>query len=397
MGILYDNGEMMNLKNILVIFLVSWAFFWYTMVYSSFYKNHDVTYSGVAGKNMYVWDQILSKTIVVFKSKENISNYEIHSLCKIKSEFLYTIQTQNFFSVEIDDKNCKNGNFYLKDDTGNIILNTHFTLNILSDFDLYNKFTDYTDVLLTQASETLVTQAQKFKLFASTRDTNVNFEYVQKLRIYDEAVYQNKKIEEILEKRKIKYLVPIIGKWLPDGKNISKFPNWGRPYRASYTNAVHEGWDIDAPNGSKVVSIDDGVIVKIVNNFTFSDIGKIKKWQNLTPEDKLINLDILRGNQVWIKTMKWDVIFYAHLSSVVSGLEVWQKVKRGQYIWNTGITWVPDEDYKDYHLHFELKKNPYSKAKAGKNSLLDYMAWDWYFKWESVKYMLENQYKIFEK
>lgn len=367
------------------------------MVYSSFYKNIDVVYSGASGKNIYLGSPILSKTIVVFESKEDISTYSIHSLCHTKTEFLYTLASKSFFSLQIDDKNCKNEYFYLKDTQGNVLSNTRFRLYLISDFDLYNKMSDYTDTLLSQASEKLLTQKQKLKLFASIDERHPNFEYVQKWRVYDETLYQNEKIKEILDKRKSKYVIPIVGKKLPDGKNISKFPNGGRPYRAHYTNAIHEGWDIDAPNGSEVIAIDDGIILKMVKNFTFSDLNKIKKWESLTQEDKLKNLDILRGNQVWIKTMKWDVIFYAHLSEVSDDLLVWQKINRGQYIGRTGITGVPDEDYKDYHLHFELKKNPYSKAKAGKNRELDYMWWDWYFKWKKVEYILEHQYNIFER
>lgn len=387
----------MTVKHVGIVFFITSIFFWYTMVYSSFYKNLDIKYAWVSGKSMYLWSKELSKTIVVFDAKEDISDYTIHSLCQSKTEFLYTMASKNFFSFQINDGDCKNEYFYLQDAEGNILSNTRFRLYIISDFDLYNKFSDYTDMLLSQASEKLVTQAKKLKLFASIDENNPNFEYVQKLRVYDESLYQNQKIEEILLKRQNKYKIPVEWYSLPDGKNISKFPNWGRPYRANYTNAVHEGWDIDAPNNTPVISIDDGIVLKVVRDFSFGDLKKIQKKESLSAQDKLINLDILRGNQVWIKTMKGDVIFYAHLSSVDPEIEVWKKVERGQYIWNTGITWVPDEDYKDYHLHFELRKNPYSKAKAGKNTELDYMWWDRYFKWETLKNILEKQYKIFEQ
>ncbi len=387
----------MNLKNIFVIFLISALFFWYTLVYSSFYKNIEINFSGVSGKNIYLDSQKLSGVIVAFQSKDMISNYTIHSNCKTTTEFLYTLWTQNFFYLNVNDIHCKNNNFYLKDQNWNVIINTNFQLNLVSDFDLYNRFTDYTDTLLVQANDKLLAQMQKFKLFASVDEREANFEYIQKSRIYDESLYQNQKIEEILLKRQNKYKIPVEWYNLPDGKNVSKFPNWGRPYRASYTHAVHEGWDIDAPNNTPVVSIDYGIVIKIVNNFQFSDLAKIKKWDGITHEDRYKNLDILRWNQVWIKTMKWDVIFYAHLSTVAPWLGVWKQVQKWQYIWNIWITWVPDEDYKDYHLHFELKKNPYSKAKAGKNTEVDYMAWDWYFKWESIKSILEHQYRIFEK
>gem|GEM_PF-6114803 len=81
----------MNLKNIFVIFLISALFFWYTLVYSSFYKNIEINFSGVSGKNIYLDSQKLSGVIVAFQSKDMISNYTIHSNCKTTTEFLYTL------------------------------------------------------------------------------------------------------------------------------------------------------------------------------------------------------------------------------------------------------------------------------------------------------------------
>lgn len=64
----------MSLKNIFVIFLVSSVFFWYTMVYSSFYKNPEIHFSGVSGRNLYLDSQKLSGTIAVFHSKKIFQN-----------------------------------------------------------------------------------------------------------------------------------------------------------------------------------------------------------------------------------------------------------------------------------------------------------------------------------
>ena len=76
--------------------------------------------------------------------------------------------------------------------------------------------------------------------------------------------------------------------------NPSKLPNSGRPFRAETTDGIHHGWDIDAPIGTPVRAMEDGVIVRIVNNFSWSDFAKIIKGKNLSYETKTQNLDILR-------------------------------------------------------------------------------------------------------
>jgi hypothetical protein len=37
---------------------------------------------------------------------------------------------------------------------------------------------------------------------------------------------------------------------------------------------------------------------------------------------ELKNLDVLRGKQVWLKTLKGDVVFYSHLAEVDISLRV---------------------------------------------------------------------------
>jgi hypothetical protein len=122
-------------------------------------------------------------------------------------------------------------------------------------------------------------------------------------------------------------------------------------------------------------------------------LNKIKRT-NLTFDQKTINLDILRWNQVWLQTARWDVVFYAHLRNIPKNLKVGQIVEPWTIFGEIWISWVPDRHYKDYHLHFAIMKNPFDNKK--KHSFLDYMKWDWYFKWKSLEYVLENQKNIFK-
>jgi hypothetical protein len=42
------------------------------------------------------------------------------------------------------------------------------------------------------------------------------------------------------------------------------------------------------------VALDNAIVLKVINNFKFSDLNNIKYSGNLSLEDKVKNLDILR-------------------------------------------------------------------------------------------------------
>jgi hypothetical protein len=142
--------------------------------------------------------------------------------------------------------------------------------------------------------------------------------------------------------------------------------------------------------------LDDWIIVRTVNNFEFSDLKKITKWKNLTSDVLTRNLDILRWNQVWLKTMSWDIIFYSHLNEIFSNVNVWEVVKKWQPLWTIWKTGVPDANYTDYHLHFEVQRNPFNLWKNDSYDIDDYLKWNWLFKWEKHDYILANQFNYFE-
>jgi len=62
--------------------------------------------------------------------------------------------------------------------------------------------------------------------------------------------------------------------------------------------------------------MDDGVILRKVDNFSWSDFDRVVKTGEISEEQKVQNLDLLRGNQLWLKTLKGDVVIYAHLDSI---------------------------------------------------------------------------------
>ena len=105
----------------------------------------------------------------------------------------------------------------------------------------------------------------------------------------------------------------------------------------------------------------------------------------------------MRGNQVWIKTMKWDVAFYSHLEEIFPEIKEWMILKRWQPVWTVWATWVPEEGYSDFHLHLSLQSNPLDTARAWTYTYLDIMWWPWSFKGQSASYTLEHYHDIFEK
>lgn len=384
----------MNIKKIFLAITVAWIF-WISVVYSNYVKINEIKIAWILSKNIIIDSINLNKTIIAFKSPIDISWNEIKWICKTNTDYLYKKDDLYFFQIELLQKDCFNGNYYLKNYNWDLILNSHFELNLVNNFGIYNNFVDQSDNSLKMLEEYYLNNLEKNYLFKklTTLDTNLNF--IKKNRTYLESEFYYNVITNILQKRKSKYVLPV--KWYDLSHRHTKLPNSARPYRASYTDWVHNWWDIDAPYWTPVISIDNWMIVKIVNWFKFEDLDQINYSKNLTNDEKRVNLDILRWNQVWIKTMKWDVIFYAHLSEIDNNLKVWDFVSKSQYLWKIWISWVPDKDYNDYHLHFELKKNPRDSNKNWKYTLMDYMRWDWYFKWKDDKYILENQYNIFQK
>ena len=84
------------------------------------------------------------------------------------------------------------------------------------------------------------------------------------------------------------------------------------------------------------------------------------------------------------------------VNQVYDNIQVWTMIKAWTEIGTVWKTWVPDKEYKDFHLHFEVRQNPYTSTKVWKNTVLDYMWWNWYFKWYDREYLLQNQYNIFK-
>lgn len=344
--------------------------------------------------NIYLNSNDLNKTLLAYKSSYDLSTAKFQSSCSTTTKFINKKWDLYLFELTVTDKNCSNPNFFLKSELW--ILNDT-ELNLVSDYKLYSILLDYS----TKDLENVLTQANKnsskFKIFADYKNDVLNdgYNFLKKKRMYEELIYKWTLVNNILEKRKEKYISPVPWYSLPI-KNPSKFPNAWRPYRAWLTDWIHHSWDIDTPFWQKVVALDDGIIIRLVKNWDKTDLSKIRKWAKLTNDDKMRNLDIYRWNQVWLKTMKWEIIMYAHLGKVVDSLKEWTMVSKWDNFWTVWVTWVPEEWYDDYHLDFSVSENPYNLWKAWSYDIVDYMNWPWKFKWKSLQYIIDHQNDIFE-
>ena len=346
-------------------------------------------------KNIFLNSNKLDNTLVIVESDSSISDYNFHSLCNTKTKFLWKKLWKYYFKVDFLDVDCNSSDLFLKN-KDSIVINSNIKLNVVDHADLFSLFIDYSDEDLNSFNETLESNIKKYSLFKDYDDSSSldYYNFLTKNRVYNELVYKKRVLDSILLKRSEKYISPV--EWYNISSDHSKIPNAGRPYRESYTDWIHHGWDIDAPIDTEVRALDDGIIVRIVSNFDYSDLSKIYYSENLTYEQELRNLDLLRWNQVWLKTSKWDVVFYSHLDKVYNDLKEWDFVQRAYPLWTVWVSWVPDKNYTDYHLHFAIQKNPYNKDKVWKYDMEDYMKWDWYFKWETKQYILSNQDKVFD-
>lgn len=384
----------MTLKKIISFILIIFFVFFNWFVFWDFQKNQNIKIVDILSKDIYLESQKLNKTVVVVYSLNDVSNYKIHSNCKIDTNLLEKKDNYYFFELSFLDKNCKNWNFYFKNEKI-IYLNSFFKLNLFSFEENFLNFSKYKEDELDNLRNNLENKYIEFREFANYKNSIYKYNLFKKSRTFFEIQQKIEFIDYLINLRKEKYKIPIVWEKLPE-KNLSKLPNSKRPYRENYTNWIHEWWDIDANLWKEIVSIDDWIIIRIVKDFKFEDLKKLNKSKKLSQEQKLNNLDILRWNQIWLQTSKWDIIFYSHLDKIFDGIKVWDFVKKWYKIATVWKTWVPVYDYKDFHLHFELRKNSF-KTDQKNYTFIDFMKWDWYFKWKNSDFILKNQYNIFQK
>ncbi|QFR39713.1 M23 family metallopeptidase [Candidatus Gracilibacteria bacterium 28_42_T64] len=387
----------MNKKPIIISLISVLLFsvlFGYSLVFSGVYAFKGITLSFKSSNNIYLDSGNLYKTKLIFKSGKSLENKKITSRCNIFSKFIQKKDDLYLFELQYLDNTCRDNKISFRDEENEIIFMT--SLNIHSELSIYQKLLDLNDEKLQAFHSILKNKINIFSQYKTySKDLGIShYSFLKKKRTLKELIYTYSVVNNIVEKRTEKYIVPIVGEKI--STNANKIPNALRSYRSDYTDGVHHGWDVGDTFGEKVVAIDDAIVMRVVSNFDYSDLQKIKKSETLTKEEKLRNLDLLRGNQVWLKTTRGDVIFYSHLSNIFTGIEEGVLVKKGEPVGTVGVSGVPEKNYADYHLHFAIHKNPYNIARAGKYDIEDYMKWDWYYKGKDKNYIIEDQSNLFE-
>ena len=153
---------------------------------------------------------------------------------------------------------------------------------------------------------------------------------------------------------------PIMGAQLP--QDPSFLPNARRAYR----QGVSQGFDfygedagIPIPYGTPVIAAADAAVTRVDDDYRELEP---EAWRTLLAEvarsgAEEEQLDSLRGRQVWLRTDDDITLRYAHLSGIAEGLEVGDRVYRGQVIGFVGNSGTDDGvagNTRGARLHFEV-------------------------------------------
>lgn len=386
-----------------ILFVIVWKYiisnvFVYAEKTEKLLEEQDVNYKinlvYKSNENIYLDSNNLKTSTIIFKSKNDLSNFKLSSNCNVFSNTAQKKWDYYVFNIKYLKNECKDYRIILINNLWYVWYN--FRLNFIKKIDLYKRFIDYSDKDLKHISMyyyNKIKSIKKYNRFNFKIEKNY-YKYLIKNKLLKEYMYNFQLIKDILIKRKSKYQIPVANTILPTKSN--KLPNSQRPYRSKYTDWLHHWIDIDTALWSNLYALDDAIVIRVVRDWRWQDFTKLK-YQNLSIEDKANNLDILRWNQVWLKTMKWEVVFYSHFDKIYKNITEGILVKKWQVLWNIWVSGIPDKKYDDYHLHFTIMQNKYLKEKAWQYKNNDYLYWDWKFKWESLEYILDNTYNIFDK
>ena len=198
-------------------------------------------------------------------------------------------------------------------------------------------------------------------------------------------------VQDVLDIRKSKFSLPITHVKIPTKATF--LPNSARPYRAETTDAIHHGFDFYVNKGTPVLAIEDGIIIHVKRDFSWKEMDHLLPGHSDLEEQE--NLDVYRGNTVYLKTLSGDVAIYAHLENIPDNINAGTVVTRGEVVGHVGDSAVPDKRYY-YHLHFELALNPHKDESAGTYHFTDVLLWPFWGKDKTVDWMRKNDAGLFE-
>ncbi|MDD2917095.1 MAG: M23 family metallopeptidase [Candidatus Gracilibacteria bacterium] len=354
-------------------------------------SNGNVRIRANLNPNVVLGDPKLDNTILVITAPTDKKDIHIVSDCEHQEATLYkTGGTDGMMTYVMQLSflsSCESPTIRVGDSEG-IFTDTIFTLPLHSLSEIRSDFIN------TKSPELLTIMGSGQTITGGTGVTIVEkLRYIQMLyENLDTALKSNLAGDIIHDREDTKYTSPVAGYVLPSKNNL--IPGAGRPYRRDTTDGIHHGWDILAPYGTPVQALAKGQIIRIVNNWTWDHFALMGKGP-FSADDKLRNLDIFRGNQVWLQSMDGNVTFYSHLSKISPDMVVGTIVDKGTYLGDIGMSGVPDKNYKDFHLHFEIQQNPFHEDMRNPN-YLDIMRWEYIGKGAGSASVHEKMKEIFE-
>ena len=271
----------MGKKIILAILLILGVIWGYGFVFSTnFIFTPSTKHAINISPNIYLWDSLLSQTIIWYQSNIDISTASIHSSCPTSTQFLEKYEDIYYFSLHFLTEKCRNKNIVLKLNN-ELLINTASILNIVTKGKIFNLLTDYPTQDLEWLSQTLNRNIKNYTIYETLNSEEIwkYRTYRKRQRKFQESRYQLEVLEGIFIGRWKKYTSPI--PWTSLSNQFSKIPNAGRPYREWYTDGIHHWWDIDSDIWQEVVALDEGIIVRIVDNFAYADLERITYGDSL--------------------------------------------------------------------------------------------------------------------
>ena len=154
--------------------------------------------------------------------------------------------------------------------------------------------------------------------------------------------------------------MPIVGARVP--QNPMYLPSAPRNYRLGQSQGFDFYSDdagVSIAYGTPVIASDNATVIRVDTEHT--ELAR-EEWDALLAEvgtNGATNeqLDILRGRQIWLETKNGQILRYAHLSGIRTGIEIDQQVYRGQvigYVGNSGTDNAVKGDAQGARLHFEV-------------------------------------------
>jgi 5'(3')-deoxyribonucleotidase len=193
--------------------------------------NGPVKIDYISGKNIYTSDFELNQTRILFRSGVDLSENKIISSCETYSKMKYKKKDLYYFELKYFTP-CEDNKISLVDKNGKELYSGN--LEVTTEYDLYDKFVDYSSDNIKNIQQFL--SSKILKLSKQKLSNNVLTRAKQQ-RELKEAQYMQDFLQDLLKQRTEKYLVPVAGYNI--ATQAHKIPNAARPYRASYTDGIH--------------------------------------------------------------------------------------------------------------------------------------------------------------